>query len=80
MSPGDILIAIDGLMLSEKNLLARLARFQAGQTVRISGFRDEELLEFPLTLGEAARETCVLGLADRPDADALTRRTGWLGT
>lgn len=80
VSPGDILIAIDGLLLSEKNLLARLARFEAGQTVRISGFRDEELLEFPLTLGEAARETCVLGLADRPDADALTRRTGWLGT
>lgn len=80
VSPGDILIAIDGLMLSEKNLLGRLARFEAGQTVRINGFRDEELLEFPLTLAEAARETCVLGLADKPDADALTRRIGWLGT
>ena len=80
VSPGDILIAIDGLMLSEKNLPARLARCKAGQTVRISGFRDEELLEFPVTLAEAARETCVLGLADKPDAGALTRRIGWLGT
>ena len=79
VSPGDILIAIDGLMLSEKNLLQRLARFEAGQTVRISGFRDEELLEFPVTLAAAARETCVLGLADKPDADALARRQAWLG-
>ena len=79
VSPGDILIAIDGLMLSEKNLLARLARCEAGQTVRISGFRDEELLEFPVTLAPAARESCVLGLADKPDADALARRQSWLG-
>ncbi len=79
VSPGDILIAIDGLMLSEKNLLPRLARCEAGQTVRISGFRDEELLEFPVTLAPAARETCVLGLADKPDADALARRQSWLG-
>ena len=79
VSPGDVLIAIDGLMLSEKNLLQRLARYKAGQTVRISGFRDEELLEFPVTLGEAAQETCVLSLADKPDADALSRRQAWLG-
>ena len=79
VSPGDILIAIDGLMLTEQNLLKRLARFEAGQTVRISGFRDEELLEFPVTLAEAARETCVLSLADKPDADALLRRLAWLG-
>ena len=79
VSPGDILIAIDGLKLSDKNLLARLARFEAGQTVRISGFRDEELLEFHVTLAEAARETCALSLAAKPDAEALTRRMGWLG-
>ena len=80
VSPGDILIAIDGLMLNEKNLLGRLARYKAGQTVRLSGFRDEELLEFSLTLAEAALDTCVLSLADKPDPGALTRRQAWLGT
>ncbi len=79
VSPGDILIAINGLMLSEKNLLRRLARHEAGQTVRMVGFRDEELLEFPVTLAEAALDTCVLDFTDRPDADALARRQAWLG-
>ena len=79
VSPGDILIAIDRLMLSEINLQARLARFQAGQTVRITGFRDEELLEFPVTLAEAVLDTCALSLMDTPDPDALGRRQAWLG-
>ena len=79
VSPGDILIAIDGLMLSEKNLQTRLARFEAGQTVRITGFRDEELLEFPVTLAGAALDNCALSLVDRPGPDALSRRQAWLG-
>ena len=79
VSPGDILIAMNGLMLSEKNLQTRLARFQAGQTVPITGFRDEELLEFPVTLAEAVLDTCALGLIDKPGPDALSRRQTWLG-
>ena len=79
VSPGDILIAIDELMLSEKNLQARLARFEAGQTVRISGFRDEELLEFPVSVAEAVLDTCALSLIDKPGPDAHGRRQAWLG-
>ena len=79
VSPGDILIAIEGLMLSEKNLQTRLARFEAGQTVRITGFRDEELLEFPVTLAGAALDSCALSLVDKPGPDALSRRQAWLG-
>ena len=79
VSPGDLLIAIDGLMLRGSNLQARLVRFEAGQTVRITGFRDEELLEFPVTLAGAALDTCVLGFADKPGADAKVRQRAWLG-
>lgn len=79
IGPGDILIAMDGLMLSEKNLQTRLARFQAGQTVPITGFRDEELLEFPVTLAEAVLDTCALSLVDKPGPNALSRRQTWLG-
>ena len=79
VSPGDLLIAIDGLKLSGSNLQARLSRFKAGQTVRLTGFRDEELLEFPVTLAEAAPDRCVLRLADKPDADSMARRLAWLG-
>ena len=80
VSPGDLLIAIDGLKLSGSNLQARLSRFKAGQTVRLTGFRDEELLEFPVTLAEAALDRCVLRLVDKPDADAMARRLAWLGS
>ena len=80
VSPGDLLIAIDGLKLSGSNLQPRLSRFEAGQTVRLAGFRDEELMEFPVTLAEAVLDRCVLRLADKPDADTLARRRGWLGS
>ena len=56
-----------------------LARFEAGQTVRITGFRDEELLEFPVTLAGAALDSCALSLVDKPGPDALSRRQAWLG-
>ena len=80
VSPGDLLIAIDGLKLSGSNLQTRLSRFEAGQAVRLTGFRDEELIEFPVTLAQAALDRCVLRLADKPDADTTVRRRGWLGS
>ena len=66
-------------MVTEKNLQKRLARLQAHQSVPVTVFREEELLEFSVTLAEAPRNTCILRLVDKPDSAALARRKAWLG-
>ncbi len=79
LNPGDLVIAVGGLMVTEKNLQKRLARLQAHQSVPVTVFREEELLEFSVTLAEAPRNTCILRLVDKPDSAALARRKAWLG-
>jgi len=80
MNPGDLLVAVDGLRVTERNMAKRLVRLEASETVPAVAFRGDELLEFQLTLAEAAQDTCVLGLDDKPDAAALVRRKAWLGS
>ena len=79
LNPGDLLIAIGGLRVTERNLAKRLARIDAADAVPATVFRGDELLEFQLTVAEAANDTCSLGLEEKLDAAALARRESWLG-
>ncbi len=79
LEPGDVLIALDRLKLSERNLKRRLARFEEGERVTASVFRGDELLEVGLVLRAAPLDTCCLGLDVQAAGDVLARRRAWLG-
>ena len=76
---GDLLIAIDGLRVTAQNFAKRLARLDSGETVPVTVFRGDELLELSVALAEADADICVLSLEEEVDSDALTRRQAWLG-
>jgi len=79
LSPGDVLIAVDRLRVTERNLRRRLARFESGERVTASVFRGDELLEVGLVLKPAPLDTCYLVAQEQATAEALRRRQAWLG-
>jgi predicted metalloprotease with PDZ domain len=76
LAAGDELVACDGF---RSDLKSRLARAQPGQTVRLSLFRMDELLEVAVQLASAPRDTVTLTPAENPSAAALALREKWLG-
>jgi predicted metalloprotease with PDZ domain len=79
LNSGDILLAVDRLRVSDRNLKRRLGRFEAGERVTASVFRGDELVEVGLVLKPAPLDTAYLRLEDEPDPAALERRKAWLG-
>jgi predicted metalloprotease with PDZ domain len=79
LNPGDVLIAIDRLKATDRNLKRRLARFEAGERISASVFRGDELVEVGLVLKPAPLDTCVLGLDLQADDATRARRQAWLG-
>lgn len=78
VSPGDEIVALDGLKVSAANLDARLAAFKPGDSVGLAVFRRDELMKLSLTLVEPPATTCYLTLDEDADADAAARRDAWL--
>ena len=79
LSPGDVVVALDGLKVGERNLASRLARHEAGERVRVTAFRGDELMDVELELADAPHDMCYLELDDQAPAQALARRRAWLG-
>jgi predicted metalloprotease with PDZ domain len=79
LNPGDVLVAIDRLRVTGRNLTRRLARFESGERVTASVFRGDELLEVGIVLKVAPLDTCYLVVRDQADAKAVERRKAWLG-
>jgi predicted metalloprotease with PDZ domain len=79
LNPGDVLVALDRLRVTGRNLARRLARFEAGERVTASVFRGDELLEVGLVLKPAPLDTCYLLLREQVEPAALARRRAWLG-
>ena len=80
LSPGDHLIALDGLKISASKLAEQLAHFDEGDALTVIAFRGDELREFSLTLQKAPLTTCFLELDDAAEAADLARRELWLGS
>lgn len=64
ISAGDVLIAINQLKVDNANFEKVLNRFQPGDTIRVHGFRRDELMEFSVTLTTPAADTCYLTQVD----------------
>ena len=79
LNPGDVLVAIDRLRVTSRNLARRLARFESGERVTATLFRGDELLEVGLVLKLAPLDTCYLAVRDQADPNAADRRQAWLG-
>jgi predicted metalloprotease with PDZ domain len=79
LNPGDVLVAIDRLRVTGRNLARRLARFESGERVTASVFRGDELLEVGMVLKAAPLDTCYLVARDQAEPKVLDRRRAWLG-
>jgi predicted metalloprotease with PDZ domain len=79
LNPGDVLVAIDRLRVTGRNLARRLARFESGERVTASVFRGDELLEVGMVLKVAPLDTCYVTVRDQADEAAADRRRAWLG-
>jgi predicted metalloprotease with PDZ domain len=79
LNPGDVLVAIDRLRVTGRNLARRLARFENGERVTATVFRGDELLEVGMVLKAAPFDTCYLTAREQADSKALERRRAWLG-
>jgi predicted metalloprotease with PDZ domain len=78
LSAGDVLVAIDGLRATARNVERRLEQFEPGARVRLHAFRRDELIETEAVLKARGHDTCFLTAAGN-DAAARRRRQAWLG-
>jgi len=63
LSAGDILVAINGLRVTETGPDRLLQAYQPGDTVTVHVFRRDELRAFDVTVSEPARTECILTAA-----------------
>lgn len=78
ISAGDVIVAVDGLRVTARNLEARLARSAPGERIRLLAFRRDELHEFDVVLRAPPADTCVLEIDDSSKS-AMRARAAWLG-
>jgi predicted metalloprotease with PDZ domain len=76
LAGGDEIVAMDGF---RGDLKQRLGRAQPEQTVRLSVFRMDELLEMPVQLAEAPRDTITIVPDGKATPQQLGAREKWLG-
>jgi predicted metalloprotease with PDZ domain len=79
ISPGDELVALDGLRIDIAGCEARTRRYRPGDTSDLSVFRGDELISVRMKWAEAPTDTCYLVLNDEVDDAMRSRRGDWLG-
>ncbi len=75
----DELIAIDGWRVNEERLNQRLLERRPGDTVRLTLFRGDALIEVPVTLAVAPYDMLSLAPVAAPTAEQIRMRAAWLG-
>ena len=79
LAAGDLLVAVDGLMVQEGTIESILARLGVGASATAHAFRRDELMTFEMKLMAAPNDTCELWLIEEIDGETLDRRKAWLG-
>ncbi|MGI9224993.1 MAG: M61 family metallopeptidase [Woeseiaceae bacterium] len=79
ISPGDELVALDGLRVDIAGCEARTRRYRPGDVSEITVFRDDELMSMRMKWTEAPKDTCYLVMNDEVDGATKSRRGSWLG-
>ena len=79
VSPGDELVALDGLRIDIASCEKRTRRYRPRDKSTLTVFRGDELIELRLKWQEAPVDTCYLVSAAETDDDMAARRSAWLG-
>lgn len=79
ISPGDELVALDGLRIDIAGCEARTRRYRPGDVSEITVFRGDELMSMRMKWTEAPMDTCYLVLNDAVEAAVKSGRGDWLG-
>ena len=79
ISPGDELVALDGLRIDIAGCEARTRRYRPGDRSELTVFRGDELLTVRMKWAEAPTDTCYLVSDDEVDDAVRSRRGDWLG-
>jgi predicted metalloprotease with PDZ domain len=75
----DELLALDGWRVDEDRLNARLAERAPGDSVRLSLFRGDALIEVPVVLGAAPYDSLSIAPVEAPDDQQRRIYREWLG-
>ncbi len=78
LAAGDVLVAIDGLKVTDTNIEALLQQYRPGEAVDVHLFRRDELMQFKLELQSPALDTIELRLNDDVDEKIIISRKAWL--
>ena len=76
---GDELLAIDGIRVTAEGLSDRLKDYQAGNTIQITVFHQDELRTLPVTLAPPHPNSYKLVALEKPSQVQEQNFTGWLG-
>ena len=79
VSPGDELVALDGLRIDIAGCEARTRRYRPGDVSELTVFRGDELISMRMKWAEAPTDTCYLVLNEEVDDAVQSRRGDWLG-
>ncbi len=78
IAPGDVAIAMDGLVLTASNCARRLGSFREGDAAALVIIRGDELITTDLRFEAAPEDTYYLEVDADADEQARTRRASWL--
>ena len=78
LSAGDIIVAVNGVRVSQSDIHNQIAQVPPGESVCIHAFRRDELMQFKLTPKLAPADTCELWLLDEIDQTKMMMRRKWL--
>ena len=79
LAPGDIIVSLDRLRTTRETIGEQLERYEEGDEVDVSFFRDDVLGETRLCLAAAPLDTCYLEIDEAAAPEAVRRRLAWLG-
>ncbi len=79
VSPGDELVALDGVRVQASGFESRIRRYHGGDKSQLTVFRGDELLSMTIKWAAAPEDTCYLELSADTDAETAARRDAWLG-
>lgn len=77
--PDDDLVALDGFKVDGAGLLARCDERRPGDTVRVTLFRRDRLLEVPVVLGTKPADAAYLVRVEQPTEAQRAAFQAWLG-
>ena len=78
LSAGDVILAVDGIRTTEKNLEKQVGISRPEVSMEVHAFRRDELMIFNLIAQPAPVDTCDLWLVNDADVTSLNRRLRWL--